>query len=49
MEASEEVVVEADVEEEEAAVSLTPDLQRRSSLWALSLTPVRRIWSLRAP
>lgn len=49
MEASEEDVAEVDVEEEEAAGSLTPDLQRRSFLWELSPTPARRIWSSRAP
>ena len=49
VEASEGVVVEADGEEEEVAVSLTPDLQRRLCLWVLSPTPVRRIWSSRAP
>ena len=49
MEAFEEAVVEVDVEEEEAvAGSLTPDLQRGSSLWELSLTPARRILSSRA-
>ena len=48
-EASEGVVVEADEEEEEAVGSLMPDLQRRSCLWALSPTPVRKTWSSRAP
>ena len=49
VEDSEEAVEVVDAEEEEAAGSLMPDLQRRSCLWALSPTPVRRIWSSRAP
>ena len=44
VEASEEAVAVGDAEEEEAAGSLTPDLQRRWFLWGLSRTPVRRTW-----
>ena len=48
MEASEEAVVGVDGAEEEVAGSLTPDPQKKSSLWALFPTPARRTWSSRA-
>ena len=49
VEDSEEAVEVVDAEEEEAAGSLMPDLQRRLFLWVLSRTPVRRILLSRAP